>query len=248
MRSSGIGGSVRSFTALGEQQLRYCIELADLKPDATLLEVGCGMGRLAAALTKYLSQTGKYEGLDITRIGVGWCQRKITSKYPNFRFHLVDAFNNVYNPKGKTKQSEYEFPYSDESFDLIFSYSVFTHMVLEDTTHYLSEISRVLKTGGTSINTFLLLNSESRSLMEAGQSSFNLKYQLGFSRFAEKDLPESTIAHDETEVRSAYLSSGMQIAEPIRHGGWPGRRKSLDGQDIIIARKVASGPNQAYRA
>ncbi len=115
-------------------------------------------------------------------------------------------------------------------------------MVLEDFTHYLSEISRVLKTDGICINSFLLLNAESLRLIETGQSLFNPENRLGLSLFAGKD-PESTIAHDETDVRSAYWSSGLQIAEPIRYGGWPGREKFLDGQDIIIARKRSRGPN-----
>ncbi len=243
IRLSGYGGNVTVFREEGKKQLRYCVELADLKPDDRMLEVGCGMGRLAAALTKYLNETGRYEGLDITTVGIGWCQRQITPRYPNFRFHLVDVFNRGYNPRGKIKQSEYEFPYSNESFDLVFSYSVFTHMILEDFTHYLSEISRVLKTDGICINSFLLLNAESLRLIKTGQSPFNLKYPLGLSRFAGKDLPQSTIAHDEADVRSAYWSSGLQIAEPIRYGAWPGRKKFLESQDIIVARKSSRGPN-----
>jgi len=242
IRSSGYGGNVTVFRREGKKQLRYCVELAGLKPDGGILEVGSGMGRLAAALTKYLNETGKYEGLDVNRVGVGWCQRRITPRYPNFRFHLIGVLNRTYNPSGKIKQTEYEFPYSNESFDLVFSYSVFTHMVLEDFTHYLSEISRVLKTDGICINSFLLLNAESLRLIETGQSLFNPENQLGLSRFAGKD-PESTIAHDESDVRSAYWSSRLQIAEPIRYGGWPGRKKFLDGQDIIIARKRSRGPN-----
>lgn len=243
IQMSGIGGNVRSFVELGRNQLRYCVKLGDLKPDSSMLEVGCGMGRLASALTKYLKETGTYEGLDITKVGVGWCQRKITPRYPNFHFHLVDTYNRIYNPNGRIKQSQYKFPYNNGSFDFMFSYSVFTHMILEDVEHYLSEICRVLKTNGTCINTFLLLNAESRRLIRAGRSTFILKYSLGNSRFTVKDLPENTVAHDEDEVRSAYQSSGLKIIEPIRYGKWPGRERFLDGQDIIVARKEAPRSN-----
>jgi ubiquinone/menaquinone biosynthesis C-methylase UbiE len=236
IRSAGYGGNVTIFKFEGRKQLRYCVELGHLKPDGSMLEVGSGMGRLASAISKYLNEKGRYEGLDINKIGIGWCQRNISPRYPNFRFNAVDVYNRGYNPKGRINQSEYRFPYGDEAFDLVYSYSVFTHMTLEDTGHYLSEMSRVLKTGGMCINTFLLLNQKSRLLMEAGQSNFDPKYQIGLSRFW-KDVPESTIAHDEEEVRTAYQKSGLQIVNPIRYGGWPGREKFVDGQDIIVARK-----------
>jgi SAM-dependent methyltransferase len=243
IRLGGHGGNLTTFRLEGRRQLRYCVDLGDLKPNGAMLEVGSGMGRLAAALTRYLNKTGKYEGLDVNKAGVGWCQKVITPRFPNFRFHLVDVFNSGYNPSGKTKQSEYEFPCGSGSFDLVYSYSVFTHMILDDIAQYLSEMSRVLKTDGICINTFLLLNAESLRLIQTGQSSFDPKFQLGLSRFAEKDLPESTIAHDEAEVRSAYSSTGLQIIEPVRYGRWPGREKCLNGQDIIIARKRCRGLN-----
>jgi SAM-dependent methyltransferase len=241
-RLAGYGGNVTRFRLEGRKQLRYCVELGDLKPNGSILEIGSGMGRLASALTKYLDETGRYEGLDINPIGIGWCQREITPRYHNFHFQKVDVLNRGYNPAGKIKQFDYEFPYSNDSFNIVYSYSVFTHMTLDDFQHYLSEISRVLKPSGLCINTFLLLNTESRKLIETGQSIFDPKYQLGLSRFW-KDVPESTIAHDEEDVRSAHKKSELRILEPIRYGGWPGRKQFLDGQDIIIARKQSRTPN-----
>jgi SAM-dependent methyltransferase len=237
IRLSGIGGNVRAFEEFGRKQLRYCLDLASLKPDNSVLEVGCGMGRLAWALTRYLNSEGSYEGIDVTKVAIGWCQRKIASKHPNFLFHLVDAFNGAYNPGGKISQSVFSFPYGDESFDLVYSYSVFTHMILEDVARYLTEIHRVLKTGQTCVNSFLLLNAESLSLIEKGQSQIDLKHQHGRSLHAAKGLPESTIGHDEEDIRIAYRKSGLRIAGPIHYGSWPGRSLFLGSQDIIVAQK-----------
>lgn len=237
IRKGGYRGNVSHFRQEGKKQLGYCVKLGSLKPDGKTLEVGCGMGRLAGALTRYVSKTGMYEGLDTNQVGVGWCQRKITAKYPNFRFHAVDVYNKGYNPNGKIPQSKYRFPYNDESFDLAFSYSVFTHMIMEDVAHYLSEMSRVLKTGGICINSLLVLNADSSKLVEAGQTHFNLKDRLGRSYCNDKDHPETIIAHDEAEVRSAYSSAGLQLTQPIRYGAWAASRYSLEGQDIIVARK-----------
>jgi len=238
IRAAGIGGnSSAEFKELGQKQLRYCVELAALRPCENILEVGCGIGRLAAAMTKYLSQTGRYEGFDIGTVGIGWCQSRITPKCPNFRFRVVDVYNRDYNPKGSITPSQYRFPFGDESFDLVFVYSVFTHMIPADFEHYLSEISRVLKANGRSVISFLLINSESERLLEAGYSVIDLRYRAGPSRFFDKNLPEKTIGYEEEYVRATFSKAGLEVVEPVWYGYWPGRKKFLNAQDIIIARK-----------
>lgn len=241
IRAAGIGGnSAAEFKDLGKKQLRYCVQLAALKADETILEVGCGIGRFAAALTKYLSQTGRYEGFDIGGVGIGWCQSRITPKCPNFRFRRVDVFNRDYNPGGSLIPSQYKFPYDDESFDLVFAYSVFTHMIQLDFEHYLSEISRVLKTNGRSVISFLLINPESEQLLDAGQSVIDLRYRAGHSRFFDKNVPEKTVGHGEEYVRGTYRKAGLEVVEPVWYGYWPGRREFLNAQDIIVSRKTKS--------
>jgi ubiquinone/menaquinone biosynthesis C-methylase UbiE len=44
-------------------------------------------------------------------------------------------------------------PYSDESFDLVYAYSVFTHLPENDQDHWLAEIRRVTKPGGILVAT-----------------------------------------------------------------------------------------------
>jgi len=148
------------------------------------------------------------------------------------------VYNRDYNPKGRYEPSDYKFPYDSESFDLVFAYSVFTHMIPEDFEHYLSEISRVMKTNGRSAISFLLINSESARLIDSGQSVIDLRYQMGPSRVFDKNLPESTIGFEEEYVRKIYSRYGLDIVEPIRFGYWPGREGLLEAQDIIIARKT----------
>lgn len=134
-----------TFKKNGEEFLQYYIELCDLKPNEKILDVGCSIGRKTIPLTKCLNKNGRYEGFDIVKVGIDWCRKKISRKYPNFHFQLVDVFNKHYNPKGKYKASEYRFPFENESFNFVVLGSVFTHMLSEDMENYFSEIARVLK-------------------------------------------------------------------------------------------------------
>ena len=218
---------------------RNLVEIAKLKSGETVLEVGCGIGRNAVPLTKYLDQNGKYEGVDIVPISIGWCQRRITPKYPNFQFRLANVYNEWYNPKGKFKASEYRFPYRDETFDLVFLLSVFTHMAPEELEHYLSEIVRVLRNDGRCMITYLLLNSESLALLKSGSRDYEVKDSRGPCRVIELKNPiEGAVAYEEDYVRSIYRKSGLSIAGPILYGNWVGRKRHpWAGQDIILGKK-----------
>ena len=87
--------------------------------DFKVLDIGCGIGRMAAPLATFLSPEGSYDGTDIVKDGIDWCNEKINSKYPNFRFWLDDIYNSRYNPNGLYKASEYEFPFENTPQNLL---------------------------------------------------------------------------------------------------------------------------------
>ncbi len=217
--------------------MKYFIEFVDLSPDERVLDVGCGVGRMAVPLTTYLSSDGEYWGFDIVRDWIAWCSSKISTCYPNFHFHWSDLFNGKYNPKGKVKSSEYRFPYEDEYFHFVFAASVFTHMLLEDMKNYLTEIARVLKPEERCLMTFFLLNEESKRLMDSGSSDLQFTVDVGSCFTVDGDEPESAIAYDEELILSLFESSRLRILEPIRYGSWAGRGRCLSYQDIVLAIK-----------
>lgn len=225
------------YRKVGEGFLRHFIELGGLKPNEKVLDVGCGIGRIAVPLTKYLNNEGGYEGFDIVAYGIKWCQKKITPKYPNFRFQLAEIYNEVYNRKAKYRASEYKFPYDDNSFDFVFLTSVFTHMLPQDMENYFSEIARVLKRNGRCLITFFLLNESSLPLIDAKKSTLDFKYDFKAYRSIDKTAPEAAVAYHEESVRDLYNKYGLNIVEPIRYGSWCERKQFLDYQDIIIAVK-----------
>lgn len=203
-----------------------------------MLDVGCGIGRMAVPLTKYLDERGSYEGFDIVADGINWCRKKITPTYPYFHFQLADVFNKKYNPHGKYRASEYHFPYESESFDFLFLTSVFTHMLPQDMEHYLCEIARVIKRGGRCLITFFLWNEESLRLINAGKSVYDFKYKGEGFRTIDRATPESGVAYDEKFIRALYEKFRLTVAEPIHFGSWCGRENYLSYQDVIVAIKT----------
>lgn len=225
------------FKSIGEEFLNYFIEIAGLKSDSRVLDIGCGIGRMALPLTKYLNAAGGYEGVDIVASAINWCRKNITPKYPNFHFQSADIYNKAFNRRGKHKAADYKFPYADESFDFIFLASVFTHMLPFDMENYFSEIARLLKSSGRCLITFFLINRESLKLIEAKLSEIDFKYATKEYRTTDRNTPESTLAYEEAFIRRLYEHYRLDIVEPIRYGAWCKRSHFLSYQDIIVANK-----------
>src|SRR5918997_2672489 len=225
------------YNEIGEEFLRHFVDLGGLRPNERVLDLGCGIGRMAVPLTRYLDERGSYEGIDVFSKGIAWCQENITARYPNFRFRVADIKNKEYNPGGRFAASEYEFPYADASFDFVLLNSVFTHLLPDEVENYLSEIERVLAPGGSCFASFFLLNDESLGLIRSGRSTIDFRYDFGGYRAKSKEKPGAAIAYPETYVRSRDAARGLVITEPIHYGSWPGRRDFLSYQDVVIAVK-----------
>jgi ubiquinone/menaquinone biosynthesis C-methylase UbiE len=225
------------FATVGNNFRRHLIELAGLEPHHQILDVGCGIGRMALPLTNYLNPSGGYEGLDIVPAGIAWCVEHITARYPHFRFRSANLYNRAYRPRGRARASEFTFPYANATFDCVLLASVFTHMMPAELERYLGEIARVLKPNGRCLVTYFLLNQESCRLMEQPGSLYHFAHKLPGCFTTDRNLPESAIAYDEAVIRQLYAENGLSIAEPIHFGNWCGRRPFRDGQDIVVATK-----------
>lgn len=120
----------------------------------------------------------------------------------------------------------------------------------DDVAHYLSEIARVLKTGGRCMITLFLLNQESSNLLNSGVSHFDLRHESGPCRFADPHVPEAIVGYREEYIKAICSKEGLEIIDSIHYGSWCGRTRatSLIGQDIIMTRKVADDHGPASEA
>jgi SAM-dependent methyltransferase len=219
------------FRRVGEEFMRYFVELGGLQPTDRVLDAGCGIGRMAVPLTGYLRDGGSYEGFDIVESGVDWCRRRITPRFPHFRFRHADIHNRFYNRRGRGKPEDFAFPYADGEFDFALLTSVFTHMLPDALANYVSELARVVKPGGRCFATFFLLGAPPGP----HPSTIEFAHAREGCRIASESKPEAAVAYDESRVRELLAGAGFEVVEPVRYGSWCGRDEFLTYQDVIVS-------------
>jgi SAM-dependent methyltransferase len=216
------------FRKQGKEILNYLIDHGGLKPDHSVLDVGSGIGRVAVALTGYLSGESRYEGFDVVKTGVKWCKRKISNRFP------LD--NDLYRTSGMDA-GHFRFPYPKEAFDMVVVVSVFTHMLPEEVENYYREINRVLKKGGNVFATFFLLNEESKAYMPH-HKGFSFPHSHGHFSLMDETVKSANVAFEEGYIKDMVLDSGFEILH-LFYGNWsdPKNNERPFFQDILILAK-----------
>ncbi len=232
--------SRESFHRWVEAVLGWMKAHGGLRPDDAVLEVGCGPGYNAVALTGYLSDRGSYDAFDPHRGKVAWCQANVSSRRSNFRFQSIDLYNGLYNPQGTVAPTEFVFPYGAATFNFVILTSIFTHLKPAEVDHYLGEIARVLRRGGRAYVSYFLLNAESLYLRSMGMGRQDLPLRVGLGGALTDDLDQLVVvAYDEGMLRALYAKHGLRPREPFCYGSWCGRHDYVvENQDVIVAERV----------
>jgi SAM-dependent methyltransferase len=216
---------------------------AALGRQSAVLEIGCGLGRIAFPLRYVLDRTGRYDGFEIVRRKVDFLQHTFQRAHPNFRFTWADVRNTHYNPGGTYAAADYRFPYPDASFDVVFAASVFTHMVPPNGANYFRETGRVLRPGGRALFSFFLLDRYRPGARRAegfDAPDFNFDHPHGDDEGCAIAFP-----HDAERMTAYWLAwiervagtAGLRLAGPALPGYWSGEPHWIGAQDVVVLTK-----------
>jgi SAM-dependent methyltransferase len=235
----------------GEEWSVLLRALGGLEASSSVLEIGCGLGRIAFPL-RYVVTNGSYEGFEIVRQKIDFLQRVFTPRHPTFRFTWADVENTHYNPGGSTPASAYRFPYEDDSFDLVFAASVFTHMAPANVAHYLAESARVLRPNGRCLCSFFLLDNFGtgrKRPVPFAKPDFDFVeahgHEEGFGT-VHPDDPERMTAYRVSLLERLARDAGLELARPPFPGYWSGATGAWIGtQDLVLL--MHGGSRRSFR-
>ena len=227
-----------NYESIGDDIVRLLEEQARLKSSLKLVEVGCGIGRVAMALTRHYGDQIHYVGFDVVRFGITWCREKISKLHPRYQFHYADIYNDMYNPMGRLAASSFVFPVPNADCDLCFHSSVFTHMLADDVAHYLQETTRILKPGGVCLFSCFLYDQRHDAVMSKSQGSIDFSYRHGDAWVHNKTEPCVAVAYTRSDMKRMIASAGLCL-ENIIDGYWndPYPKSARQHQDFILVRR-----------
>jgi SAM-dependent methyltransferase len=230
-RLRGFAGD-SDFLATGAELLGLLGTHGRLRSASHVLDIGCGIGRLARTLTEVLDPAdgGAYVGFDPVAPAVAWC----AARYPaHFRFVHADLRNDLYNPGGAVAATEYRFPVADGWATLAVATSVFTHLDRSEVEHYLAETHRALAPGGVALLTFFLLDDGSRAALAGGRAQQPFTEPAGAQAIADREVTMAAVAHDRASVLDALADHGLE-AGATHDGTWRGG-PGVSYQDLVVA-------------
>jgi ubiquinone/menaquinone biosynthesis C-methylase UbiE len=116
------GVSEGELYAIGEELVARAKREAGLNPSSRVLEIGCGVGRIAWPLGRELGPDGSYDGIDADREKIEWCANGLSLDPQRMRFHHLEPG---------------VLPFPDGAFTLIIA-----------SENHRDEITRLLAAGG----------------------------------------------------------------------------------------------------
>ena len=222
------------------RELARQLSRAGMSDTASVLDVGCGYGRLAAGLVGQTDFRGDYVGFDILPRHVAWCSQIITAHDPRFQFVHLDVLSERYNPSGTIPADEIRFPVPDGSIDVCSLFSVFTHMYRPAIEHYLEEIARALRPGGIAVTTWFLFDDARLPAVTSETARHQLTYVLeDGARCMNLDEPLHVIGYEQMDLTPMAARAGL-VVDLVARGRWAGdQSESPDAtfQDLVVFRK-----------
>jgi cyclopropane fatty-acyl-phospholipid synthase-like methyltransferase len=176
---------------------------------ADILDFGCGCGRV---LRYWEGHRGAVVGSDRDAGAVDWCA-------DNLPFAQVER-NELAPPLDR----------AEESVDLVYALSVFTHLTAELQTAWRDELRRILRPGGR-----LLLTTHGRSYLPRLEPAERERFERGDLVVRWGELPGSNLCsayHPERYLRETFAQGfELETLEPEGARGNP-------TQDLVVLRRT----------
>jgi SAM-dependent methyltransferase len=181
------------------------VPLAELD---SVLDFGCGCGRVTRWWHEF---PGTVAGTDLDRRAIAWCRSNLAFA----RFEV-----NALAPP---------LAFADESVDLVYALSVFTHLTAELQLAWRDELRRVLRPGG-----LLLVTTHGRSYLPRLDADELDRFERGELVVRWRDLPGTNLCsayHPEPYLRGAF-ATGFAFLELEPEGA-----RGNPTQDLVLLRK-----------
>lgn len=207
----GVGDS---FERLGQLEVDLLASLG-LADGHMVMDVGCGSGRLAVALSK--SMRVDYHGCDIVQDFLDHARRLTPSSY---RYSLVGGL---------------DIPEQDAKADFVTFFSVATHLMHHETYLYLEEARRVAKPGGRIVVSYLEFAADQHWTPFADiVTATRGKKSMHLNAFIEASVFPVWARRLGLEVE--HILPLGRFPPPVA-GKWPNGTRQL-GQSVAVLRKV----------
>lgn len=224
--------------------------ISTIEQGMKVLDFGCGCGRVSLPILEKIGPQGTIVGVDIIPKMIEFCREEITSIYPNSNFYQLVAENSHYTQWTETQAKDSSqisdlTDIAESEFDLIFAFSVFTHLDLEDTKKYLKQFSKLLRPGGSIVISAMFINESSMRGLHNNTSNVPFGKSIKRRRDIYFGNPQDKLAavgFREASFIKLAVDAGLEVSQ-IYYGAWPGRPHRICGQDVIALTNHAKLPD-----
>jgi SAM-dependent methyltransferase len=225
------------------KELPFLVQRANLSSGSSILDYGCGFGRLAYAASKYLNSEGCFFGYEINPTALAFLGRAYADS-PNFHFggNILRRSENYIAIKEHTGSDDGA--RADDidlrglvkgQVDAQWSHSVFTHMWIEPIIATLKSVNAVLAPDALCINTWLIVDDYAAYVLRCGMADRELPHRVNGAYTYSVDNPLMCTGYGLDTMIDIYDRAGHEIIE-ILWGSWAGRENNVTYQDIVISR------------
>jgi SAM-dependent methyltransferase len=140
----------------GSEIIALVAETLDLPSlaECDILDVGCGV-RFTQAIINRDIPIGSYTGIDVYKPVIDFLQAEVSD--PRFKFAWWNVQNDQYNPAGMPIENQQGLPVAGQ-FDIIWLFSVFTHLFPGDSLTLLKLMRNYVRDDGALVFTAFVVD------------------------------------------------------------------------------------------